>query len=61
LLEKIKFLQNKHLKKDKNATGLIFGIVPAFQSQGIDAAMIYQFLKERFNSSFPFKTLEMNW
>jgi len=45
LLEKIKFLQYKYLKKDKNAIGLIFGVVPAFQSKGIDAAMIYQFSK----------------
>ncbi len=61
LLEKMKFLQYKYLKKDKNAIGLIFGVVPAFQSKGIDAAMIYQFSKEGFNSNFPFKTLEMNW
>ncbi|MRT91675.1 hypothetical protein [Ancylomarina sp. 16SWW S1-10-2] len=61
LLEKIKFLQYKYLKKNKNAMGLIFGVIPAFQSKGIDAAMIYQFSKEGFNSKFPFKTLEMNW
>lgn len=61
LLEKLKFLQYKYFKKDKNAIGLIFGVIPAFQSKGIDAAMIYQFSKEGFNSKFPFKTLEMNW
>lgn len=61
LIGKLKFLQYKYLKKDKNAMGLIFGVVPAFQSKGIDAAMIYQFSKEGFNSNFPFKTLEMNW
>ena len=61
LLEKIKFLQYKYFKKNKNAMGLIFGVIPAFQSKGIDAAMIYKFSKEGFNSSFPFKTLEMNW
>jgi len=60
-LAKLKFLHYKYFKKDKNAVGLIFGVVPAFQSKGIDAAMIYQFSKEGFNSSFPFKTLEMNW
>lgn len=58
---KLKFLHYKYIKKNKNAIGLIFGVVPAFQSKGIDAAMIYQFSKEGFNSSFPFKTLEMNW
>ena len=49
LLEKMKFLQYKYLKKDKNAIGLIFGVVPAFQSKGIDAAMIYQFWIGDFN------------
>lgn len=61
LLEKIKFLKYKYFKKDKNAIGLIFGVIPAFQSKGVDAAMIYQFSKEGFNSNFHFKTLEMNW
>lgn len=58
---KLKFLNYKYFKKDKNAIGLIFGVVPAFQSKGIDAAMIYQFSKEGFNPKFPFRTLEMNW
>jgi len=58
---KLKFLHYKYIKKQKNAIGLIFGVVPAFQSKGIDAAMIYQFSKEGFNSNFPFETLEMNW
>ncbi len=58
---KLKFLHYKYIKKNKNAIGLIFGVVPAFQSKGIDAAMIYQFSKQGFNSNFPFETLEMNW
>lgn len=61
LLGKLKFLHYKYIKKNKNAIGLIFGVVPAFQSKGIDAAMIYQFSKEGFSSKFPFETLEMNW
>jgi hypothetical protein len=61
LLGKLKFLHYKYIKKSKNAIGLIFGVVPAFQSKGIDAAMIYQFSKEGFDPKFPFEALEMNW
>ena len=57
----LKFLHYRYVKKNKNAIGLIFGVVPNFQSKGIDAAMIYQFSKESLNSNFPFSTLEMNW
>ncbi len=61
LLAKFKFLKYKYFRKNKNAIGLIFGVVPSFQSKGIDAAMIYRFSKEGLNPDFPFKTLEMNW
>jgi len=61
LIGKLRFLHYKYFRKNKNAVGLIFGVVPAFQSKGIDAAMIYRFSKEGFNSRFPFRTLEMNW
>jgi len=61
LIGKLRFLHYKHIRKNKNAIGLIFGVVPDFQSKGIDAAMIYRFSKEGFDSKFPFRTLEMNW
>ena len=58
---KLRFLYYKHIQKNKNAIGLIFGVVPEFQKRGIEAAMIYEFSKKGLNSSFPFRTLEMNW
>ncbi|MGQ1908775.1 hypothetical protein ACT3CE_03195 [Marinifilum sp. RC60d5] len=58
---KLKFLYYKYFQKNKNAIGLIFGVVPEFQKRGIEAAMIYEFSQKGFDSRFPFKTLEMNW
>jgi hypothetical protein len=61
LYGKLRFLYYKYLQKNKNAIGLIFGVVPEFQKRGIEAAMIYEFSKSGLNKQFPFKTLEMNW
>lgn len=58
---KFRFLYYKFLQKNKNAIGLIFGVIPEFQKRGIEAAMIYEFTKNGLKRSFPFKTLEMNW
>ncbi|WP_461641553.1 hypothetical protein [Labilibaculum euxinus] len=61
LYAKLRFIYYKHLQKNKNALGLIFGVIPEFQKRGIEAAMIYEFSKSGFDSSFPFLNLEMNW
>ncbi len=58
---KLRFLYYKHLQKNKNAIGLIFGVVPEFQKRGIESAMIYEFSKMGLRKDFPFRTLEMNW
>ncbi len=58
---KLRFLYYKYLQRNKNAIGLIFGVIPEFQRRGIDALMIYEFKKFGLKRSFPFKTLEMNW
>lgn len=61
LYGKIRFLYYKYFQKNKNAIGLIFGVVPEFQKRGIEAAMIYKFSISGLEKDFPFKTLEMNW
>lgn len=61
LYAKMRFLYYKHIQKNKNAIGLIFGVVPEFQKRGIEAAMIYEFSKSGRKASFPFLNLEMNW
>lgn len=40
LWHKLKFLWIKMTKKNKRFTGLVFGIVPAFQGKGVDAYII---------------------
>ncbi|WP_372753792.1 hypothetical protein [Labilibaculum sp.] len=61
LYAKLRFLYYKHLQKNKNALGLIFGVIPEFQKRGIEAAMIYEFSRSGFDANFPFLHLEMNW
>ncbi|WP_321318968.1 hypothetical protein [Labilibaculum sp.] len=61
LYAKLRFIYYKHLQKNKNALGLIFGVVPEFQKRGIEAAMIYEFSRSGFDPNFPFSNLEMNW
>lgn len=58
---KLRFLYYKYFQRNKNAIGLIFGVVPEFQKRGIEAAMIYEFSKSGLDNKFPFRTLEMNW
>lgn len=61
LYGKLRFLYYKHLQKNKNALGLIFGVIPEFQKRGIEAAMIYEFSRSGFDAKFPFLNLELNW
>jgi GNAT superfamily N-acetyltransferase len=61
LYGKLRFLYYKHLQKNKNALGLIFGVIPEFQKRGIEAAMIYEFSRSGFDANFPFLNLELNW
>ncbi len=58
---KLRFLYYKYLQRNKNAIGLIFGVIPEFQKRGIESAMIYEFSKMGLRRDFPFRTLEMNW
>ncbi|PKQ65872.1 hypothetical protein BZG02_02390 [Labilibaculum filiforme] len=61
LYAKLRFIYYKHIQKNKNALGLIFGVIPEFQKRGIEAAMIYEFSRSGFDANFPFLNLEMNW
>lgn len=42
LFHKLKFLWLKKTKKNKKFTGIAFGVVPEFQSKGVDAYMIVE-------------------
>jgi GNAT superfamily N-acetyltransferase len=59
---KLKFLYHKTFNPPSKMLGLVFGVVPEFQSKGIESAMIMEY-NEQFarHDSFPYKTIEMNW
>lgn len=60
-VSKIKYNIYKKLYPTRKALGQIFGVIPEFQSRGVDAAMIYSFCKKGLNKKFQYKELEMNW
>jgi len=60
LWHKLKFLWIKRTKKCKKFTGLVFGIVPEFQSKGIDAFMIMEGAKI-IQGQMLYDDYEMQW
>jgi hypothetical protein len=59
---KLRFMFDLKVRKScTRVIGRIFGIVPEFQSKGIEAGMIMEFAKNAFKPSFPYTDLEMNW
>lgn len=57
----LKFLYYKNVKKIDVALGQLFGVVPDFQSKGVEAAMIKQFCEQIVARNSHYKYLEMNW
>jgi hypothetical protein len=49
------------LKTLTRALGLIFGVIPQFQSKGVEAFLITHFADEVQKPSFNYTDLEMNW
>jgi len=60
-LAKAKYMYHKIFNKPTKALGQIFGVVPEFQSRGVDAALIHRFAKECFGGVLGYDVLEMNW
>jgi hypothetical protein len=60
LWHKLKFLWIKKTKKCKKFTGLVFGIVPEFQSKGVDAFMIMEGAKI-IQGQMLYDDYEMQW
>ena len=61
LLGKLKFLFYKKTGACDTALGLIFGVVPEFQSKGIEGGIVMAFAKEALKKDFPYKHLQFNW
>lgn len=60
ILEKLKFLWLKKQGINDKFTGIVFGVVPEFQGQGIDYYMINEGGKEIQNKT-NYKELELQW
>ncbi len=58
---KLKLYWHKRNNPPRKALGLIFGIVPDFQSKGVEAILIKAFSDIAFTEGFQYETLEMNW
>jgi hypothetical protein len=61
LLQKLKFLWIKQFKSNKKFTGLVFGIVPEFQGQGIDSYIVAESAKVLQQKNTPYIDFEMQW
>jgi hypothetical protein len=61
LLQKLKFLWIKQFKPNKKFTGLVFGIVPEFQGQGIDSYIVAESAKVLQQKDVPYTDFEMQW
>jgi len=61
LLHKLKFLWVKRTKPCKKFSGIVFGIVPEFQSRGIDAFMVAEAAKVVQVPDSPYTEYEMQW
>ncbi len=59
---KLRFMYDLKVRKlCTRVIGRIFGIVPEYQSKGVEAGIIMEFTREAFKPSFQYTELEMNW
>jgi GNAT superfamily N-acetyltransferase len=59
--QKLKFLWLKTFITNKKFTGLVFGIIPEFQGQGIDAYLIAEASQSLRSDRIPYEEYEMQW
>ena len=61
LVGKAKFLYHKWIKTCNKVYGVIFGVVPRFQSRGVEGGMIMAFAGVALQPGFQYKSIELNW
>ena len=61
LLNKLYFLWLKTFKINRKLTGLVFGIIPEFQSKGINAYIIAETSTMLLKKELPYTNYEMQW
>lgn len=57
----LKFFYYKNIRKIDVALGQLFGVVPEFQSKGVEAALIKRFCEHVVAKNSRYKYMEMNW
>ncbi len=62
LIGKLKFLYHKVMRTNKQAFGVIFGVIPSFQGRGVESAIAIAFPTEAWKTKgFQYEHLELNW
>ncbi len=61
LIGKLKFLYHKTMGTCNKALGLVFGVVPEWHGNGVEAAIVVAFSKLAWGKGLPYETIEMNW
>ena len=61
LIQKLKFLWLKKYKANKKFTGIVFGIIPEWQGQGVDAYLIAEAAKVIQSPQVKYTEYEMQW
>lgn len=57
----MKFMYYRYAKKIDVALGQLFGVIPEFQSKGVEAAMIKCFCDRVVERNSQYKYMELNW
>ncbi len=61
VLQKLQFLWCKQFRPNKKFCGIVFGVVPEWQGQGIDAYIVVESAKIIQTASLPYTEYEMQW
>lgn len=57
----VKFFYYRYIRKIDVALGQLFGVIPEFQSKGVEAALIKRFCENVVENKSCYKYMEMNW
>jgi hypothetical protein len=49
------------MRTNKQAFGVIFGVIPTFQGKGVESAIAIAFSKIAWTTGFQYLHLELNW
>ena len=61
LLGKLKFVLYKRFRKPQNAFGVVFGVVPKHQKNGLESLMLYEIKKALKTHTVQYKKMIITW